>query len=97
VAETKRNWREDLKVLRERMGGITAERKSWQKEQRDYVKAITEALAQGPRTIPQIASQSGLPTHRVMWHLMAMKKYGKIVEAGREGDYLRYRVKEVQQ
>jgi predicted Rossmann fold nucleotide-binding protein DprA/Smf involved in DNA uptake len=91
--ETKRNWREDLKVFRERMGGVTQERKDWQKEQRDYAKAITSALSQGPSTIPEIARASHLPSEKIMWHLMALRKYGKVAEAGRDGDYFKYVLK----
>lgn len=93
MSETPRNWREDLKVLRERMGGITPQRKEWAKELRDYGKAISSALEKGPKSIPEIAAASGLPSHRIMWHLMAMKRYGKIAEAGRAGDYFRYQLK----
>lgn len=90
MSEFKRNWREELKVFRERMGGVTQERKDWQKEQRDYAKAISAALEKGPRTVPEIAQASGLPSHKILWHVMAMKKYGKIAEADRAGDYYRY-------
>lgn len=93
MKDEKRNWREELKLLRERMGGVTQVRKDWQKEQRDYVKAISTALKDGPHTIPEIAQTSRLPSERIMWHLMAMKKYGKIAEVGRQGDYLRYGLK----
>jgi predicted Rossmann fold nucleotide-binding protein DprA/Smf involved in DNA uptake len=96
MSQTERNWREDLKVLRERLGGVTEERKSWQKEQRDYAKAITAALHDGPRTIPEISRAAGLPSEKIMWHVMAMKKYGKIAEAGRAGDYFRYELKGAQ-
>jgi hypothetical protein len=91
--EAPRNWREDLKQLRERMGGITPQRKEWAKELRDYAKAISAALEKGPHTIPEIAAASGLPSRKIMWHLMAMKRYGKIAEAGRAGDYFRYGLK----
>lgn len=90
MIETKRNWREDLKLFRERMGGMTQKRKEWQKEQRDYAKAIGSALERGAQTIPEIARASGLPSEKIMWHLMAMRKYGRICDAGRDGDYIRY-------
>ncbi|NWF83432.1 MAG: winged helix-turn-helix domain-containing protein [Bryobacteraceae bacterium] len=93
MSEIKRNWREDLKIFRERMGGVTQERKDWQKEQRDYSKAISGVLEKGARTVPEIAEASGLPSDKILWHLMAMKKYGKIAEAGRSGDYFRYELK----
>jgi hypothetical protein len=29
----------------------------------------------------------------VLWHLMAMRRYGEVVEAGEAGDYVRYALK----
>lgn len=95
MSETARNWREDLKIFRERMGGLTESKKAKTKEQRDVTKAIQEALKGGPRTVPEIAAQTGLPSHKVLWYVMALKKYGKIAEAGQAGDYYRYAWKEV--
>jgi len=96
VSETKRNWRDDLKVFRERMGGVTEERKAWNKEQREAEKAIREALKPGPLTIPEISDATRLPSKKVVWFVMAMKRYGKIAEAGQAGDYYRYALKESQ-
>jgi len=89
-----RNWRKDLKVFRERMGGLSEEKKKRAKDQRDTLKAIQEALKGGPRTIPEIAEATGIPSPKVLWHVMAMKKYGKVTEAGPAGDYFRYQWKE---
>jgi biotin operon repressor len=86
----KRNWKEDVKIFRERMGGMTEERKAWQKIQRDAEKAIHTALKDGPHTIPEIAAATGLASRDAVWHVMALKRYGKIAEADRQGDYYRY-------
>ena len=94
MSEAPRDWRKDLALFRERMGGVTPERKAWAKELRDYAKAISDSLQSGPRTVPEIAASSGLPSHKIMWHLMALKRYGKVREAGRAGDYFRYQMKE---
>ena len=94
MSEPKRDWKADVKVFRERMGGMTDERKSWQKEQRDTEKAIHSALKNGPHTIPEIALEANIPSPRIVWHLMALKRYGKIAEVDRAGDYYRYAWKE---
>ena len=94
MSEPKRDWKADVKVFRERMGGMTDERKAWQKEQRDTEKAIHNALKDGPRTIPEIAVEAQIPSHRIVWHLMALKRYGKVAEMDRVGDYYRYTWKE---
>jgi predicted transcriptional regulator len=95
MSETKRNWREDLKVFRQRMG-LTEVKKSWAKNQRDTMKAIREALKNGPQTIPEIAGRANLPGDKVVWYVMAMKRYGQVAEVGQAGDCYRYELKEAQ-
>jgi hypothetical protein len=96
MPETTRNWREDLKVFRERMGGLTEAKRAAGKDQRESLKAITEALKGGPRTVPEIAGVTQLPTQKVMWFVMAMKRYGTLAEVGRAGAYLQYGLKEAE-
>lgn len=94
MPETKRNWREDVKVFRERMGGLTEDRKAMAKDQRDTIKAIQGVLKGGPRTVPEISAETKIPSPKVMWYVMALKRYGKVAEAGQAGDYFRYQLKE---
>lgn len=95
MSQAARNWREDLKIFRERMGGLSEQKKAMTKEQRDAIKAIQEALKSGPRTVPEIAADTKLPAHKVFWYVVALKKYGKIAEAGQAGEYYRYAWKEL--
>jgi predicted Rossmann fold nucleotide-binding protein DprA/Smf involved in DNA uptake len=60
------------------------------KAQRKTVKAIQAALAAGAATVPEIAVQTGTPTDRVLWFIATMKKYGQVVEDGKDGGYYRY-------
>ncbi len=93
--ETKRlQWREGLRVFRERMGGLTDAKKAYLKADRDARKALREALRFGPKTIPELTQQLNLPGEKVTWYVMALKRYGEIVEAGQAGDYFRYTLKE---
>ncbi len=96
MSETKRNWREDLKVFRERMGGLTEAKRAYMKEQREILKAIQDALKGGPHTVPEITRATTLPSPTVMFYVMAMKRYGEVVEVGEAGDYLQYALSQAQ-
>ena len=87
-------WREALRLFRERMGGLTDTKKAYLKADRDARKGLREALKFGPKTIPELRQQLGLPGEKVVWLVMALKRYGEVVEAGRAGDYFRYALKE---
>ncbi len=94
MSESKRDWRADLKTFRERMGGLTEAKKAYFKADRDTRKALTEALKSGPKTIPELTRHLKLPGPEVVWYVMALKRYGDVVEAGQAGDYLTYALKE---
>jgi len=79
-----------LQVLKERVGTVPQELRDRVKEHSKIKGAITKALKEGPMTIPEISRAAGLPSPTVMWHLMSMKKYGKVAEAEQAGDYLKY-------
>jgi hypothetical protein len=53
---------------------------------------ILEAVAAQPLTVPQIAAVVDRPAHEVLFWVMGMRRYGKLVEAGEaDGDgYFRY-------
>lgn len=63
------------------------------KEQQRVRKPLLEALQGGPRTVPQLAQVTSLPSEQVLWHLTALKKYGLVEEAGMDEDnaYCLYR------
>lgn len=85
--------RSALQALRESRGGVSAEMKAWLKEQQDVRKRLRGALAGGPRTVPEMASAAGLPTALALWHLMAMRRYGEVAEAGERDRYVLYALK----
>ncbi len=98
MSESKQpQWREALKGFRERMGGLTEEKKAYLKAQREAGKALREALRSGPKTVPAIAAETKLAPRDVLWHRMALRRYGELVEAGRTGDYYLYALKEREQ
>lgn len=64
------------------------------KEQNRIQRQIRQGLVNGPKTVPEISQATGLPSQTVFWHLMAMKKYGMVEEAGESNSYYRYVWKE---
>jgi hypothetical protein len=85
--------RSALQALRESRGGVSAEMKAWLKDQQDVRKRLRTALAGGPHTVPDLASECGLEAGRLLWHLMAMRRYGEVTEAGERDRYVLYALK----
>lgn len=82
-----------LEILRDRHNGMSKELKEYFNERQRIKKAIRAALADGPKTVPQLAEACQIPSPRAMWHLMAMRRYGEVVDAGEAGDYVLYGLK----
>ena len=49
-------------------------------------REILKAVADGPRTVPEIAGLIGCPTHEVMYWVMGMRKYGYLGESSEADD-----------
>jgi predicted transcriptional regulator len=62
---------------------------------KDRVAAV---LADGPKTIPEIAELLGAPSPEVTQWVMAMRRYGRLVEMpkGKADDYFQYKLTEGQ-
>jgi len=89
------------KTKKEALQKLRAARKQWivqatarMKTQKKALKAITGCLAQGAGTVPEVAHATTMPPDEVLWYLAALKKYGKIVEAQKDGEYFRYALTE---
>ncbi len=82
---------EMLKRLREQHADSVARTQALYKEQRRIQQEICKIIRDTPKTVPDVAAAIGLPTHEVLWHLTAMKKYGIVAESGMCGDYPLYR------
>jgi hypothetical protein len=95
TASPKEREKRPIDILRERHGGMSTEMKEYYKEQTRVKKLLVEALAKGAKTVPQLARECGLEPRQTMWNLMAMRRYGKVVEEELQGDYYAYRLKEV--
>jgi hypothetical protein len=82
-----------IEILRDRQGGMSKELKERFNEQQRIYKAIRAALKTGPKTVPQLAAECKLEPPKTMWHVMALRRHGEIVEAAEENDYVVYRLK----
>ena len=61
------------------------------REEPSMHRPILDAVAAGPLTVPEIAGAIGRPADEVLFWVMGMRRYGKLVELGdAAGDYFRY-------
>jgi predicted transcriptional regulator len=88
--EAKKQRGRFLKRLREQHKDSVQRTKELIKQQNAIRKPIRQAMKNGPRTIPELAEATELATDTVLWHVMAMKKHGDVVEVGMNGEYYRY-------
>jgi len=56
----------------------------------EVIKRLGVALGGGPQTVPELSEATGLTSPDVLWHVMAMKKYGMVNEHAKDGEYFRY-------
>jgi predicted Rossmann fold nucleotide-binding protein DprA/Smf involved in DNA uptake len=79
-----------LKQLRDEHHETVAQVQALLKEQKDIRRQLAQAMGDEPKTVPEIADASGLPAEQVLWHIIAMKKYDLVIEAGQSDDYYLY-------
>jgi predicted transcriptional regulator len=79
-----------IQVLRERRGGVPKELLERSRAHTKTRKKILQALKDGPKTVPEVAKATAMPSHEVLWRLMGMKKYGLVVEGGERDGYYEY-------
>ena len=79
-----------LEVLRTRHGGMSKPLRDYLTERQRVKKAIKAALADGPRSVPDIARACEIAPPQAMWHVMAMRRYGEVVEEGERDYYVLY-------
>ncbi len=82
-----------IEILRERRGGMSKELKEYFNAQQRVKKAIRAALAAGPKSVPQIAAESGTAAGEILWHVMAMRRYGEVSDGPEQDGYVLYRLK----
>jgi len=90
MADEGQKAKKPIQVLRDLHGGMSEGMKEYYKTFNKTRKAITEALKEGAKTVPELSSTTGLKSNDVLWHVMAMKKYGHLKEVDERGDYVSY-------
>lgn len=85
---------ETLKRLREEHHETVELTQAHLKEQNALRKQIRQAMAEGPKTVPEVTAATNLPGELVMWHITAMKKYNLVAEVGMSGSYYQYQLVE---
>ncbi|HAT72299.1 MAG TPA: hypothetical protein DCS63_05735 [Elusimicrobia bacterium] len=84
---------EQLKKLNELRGPVPQALRDRVAAQTKAQKAIMEALKTGPKTAPELAVSAGLPHDEALWHVAALRKYGKLFDVAGRGDYPKYELK----
>jgi predicted transcriptional regulator len=83
---------ETLKRLREQHSDGVKAAQAMLKIQNETRKALSQAMKEQARTVPELATETGIPAHEVLWHVTAMKKYDLVKEEGLSGYYYSYRL-----
>jgi predicted Rossmann fold nucleotide-binding protein DprA/Smf involved in DNA uptake len=84
---------EQLKKLNELRGPVPQELRDRVAAQNKAQKAILDALKAGPKTAPELAAAAGLPQDKTLWHVAALRKYGKLSDVPGKGDWPKYEIK----
>ncbi len=77
---------EAVKALTERFGKPSKELLEMIKTNNKNMAALRNCLKEGPKTVPEMAKETGMESHKVMWYMNAMKKYGETAIEGSAND-----------
>ncbi|MEW5869752.1 MAG: hypothetical protein AB1894_10795 [Chloroflexota bacterium] len=88
--EQARKRTEMLKALREEHQETVGRTQELLKEQKRIQQAICKVVREKPKTVLEIAKETDMPLHEVLWYITSFKKYGLVAEAGMCGDYPLY-------
>lgn len=81
-----------LKRLREQHKDTVQRTQAVLKEHKAARQQICQSIRDAAKTVPEVAEMTGIPAGQVLWHIIAMKKYGLVVETGQCGQYYTYQV-----
>jgi predicted transcriptional regulator len=79
-----------MKALREERKAFIKTASVKAKRQKKAIRSIRDQLKDGPKTVPDIAAATGASTAETLWYVAALKKYGEIKEAEKDGGYFSY-------
>jgi predicted Rossmann fold nucleotide-binding protein DprA/Smf involved in DNA uptake len=82
--------KEKLKRAKEKRGPIPPALLEHMRETNKVQKAILDALGEEAKTVPDLSAATGLPEDVVFWQVNAMRKYNKIHDVKKSGEYFLY-------
>jgi len=82
------------KLLKEKIGKVPEKNLDYYKKTSTTRKKILSTLKGKEMTVLELSKETGIPKHEVFWHLMSLRKYGKLIECEEEDGYFKYRLKE---
>jgi len=88
--QDKKEKKEAMKKLRESRKVFIKAASAKMKTQKKVIGAIKDQLKQKARTVPEIATATGISTAETLWFVATLKKYGEIKEAQKDGSYFKY-------
>jgi len=86
----KQEGKDAMKKLRETRKNLIKTASAKMKIQKKAIQAIRDQLNGEPQTVPEIAAATGATTAETLWYVAALKKYGQIREAEKDGSYFKY-------
>jgi predicted transcriptional regulator len=84
--------KEALKSLRQARKVCIDKARELIKEQNRVIKSITALITTEGKTVPELARATQVSTSQALWYIMALKKYGLVVEGEKEGSYFKYQL-----
>ena len=92
--EASKKEKQPFQIARDLRGGVPKELAERNRRQNAIRRKIIASLKEGAKTAPELAGVIELSAGETFWWLMALKKYGFIVEGPASGGYVKYRLKE---
>ena len=91
VQERKGNYAlEQLKQLRATRGPGDPAKLERSKRGKEIQNLILKAIATEAKTVPEIAEETGVPQQEVFWWITALRKYGRVQDEKKRGDFVAY-------
>jgi len=82
---------EMLKKLRKEHAETVKRTQVLLKEHKRIHREICKSIRETPKTVPEIAELMEMPSHQILWHITALKKYDVVAEEGMSGEYVLYK------
>lgn len=82
--------KEKLKQAKMKRGAAPQHILDGMKESNRIQKAILEALGADAKTVPEISEKTGICAKDIFWHINALRKYNKIHDVKKQGEYFTY-------